>query len=184
MRQAISATLLLTLICLFLAPAPAWSKEEPCVKNFRLATGKQEPITLLYEWHNSILGKMEQSLAAYRGEWLLLHFWTSWCEVCPGEMKDLEQFQMKKLPDMPTIVALTEGADSDVTTPAFYRLHDIKHLTMAYDKGSLVTSRLKIKNIPTTLLINPEGVEVGRFTGTTDWDKACLPDYLKKIMKK
>lgn len=40
-------------------------------------------------------GSGSQSLAAYRGRWVLVNIWASWCIPCRAEAPDLERFQQR-----------------------------------------------------------------------------------------
>jgi cytochrome c biogenesis protein CcmG/thiol:disulfide interchange protein DsbE len=40
-------------------------------------------------------GSGTQSLAAYRGRWVLVNIWASWCVPCRAEAPDLERFQQR-----------------------------------------------------------------------------------------
>ena len=57
----------------------------------RLQPGDAVPTTSL----PLLEGKGSESLADYRGRWVLVNFWASWCIPCRAEAPALEEFQQQ-----------------------------------------------------------------------------------------
>lgn len=55
----------------------------------RVTVGEQAPSTALPR----LEGGGDGSLAQYKGRWVLVNFWASWCEPCKQEAPALEKFQ-------------------------------------------------------------------------------------------
>lgn len=44
-------------------------------------------------------------------------------------------------------------------------------------------NKLKAVGIPTTLLLNPNGQEIGRLVGTAEWDSAAMIAFLSELIR-
>jgi peroxiredoxin len=55
----------------------------------------------------------EGRIADYRGSWVLVNFWASWCEPCRVEAPELEAFQREYAGDRFTILGISLGDASD-----------------------------------------------------------------------
>jgi thiol-disulfide isomerase/thioredoxin len=76
----------------------------------------------------------QHSLSDYKGEYILLNVWASWCPPCVKEMGSLDALQKIADPQKLRVVALSEDRDAD-TVPAFYKIHNLTHLPIAIDSA-------------------------------------------------
>lgn len=106
----------------------------------------------------------EVSLSQYRGKYVLLDFWASWCAPCraenPNVLKAYNQYQSKNF----TVLGLS--VDREVDRDKWIKAVEEDKLpwTQIIDEadGNSTADLYSIKSIPSNLLINPEGVIIGK----------------------
>ena len=59
---------------------------------------------------------------------------------------------------------------SRAKVPPFYKEKQLAHLGIYYDKSRKAMSTLDVSLLPTSILVDPAGREVGRIEGDADWD--------------
>lgn len=120
----------------------------------------------------------EQSLDHFRGKPLLVNFWATWCAPCVKEMPALNQLAGN---DAAKIQVLTLSADREgaPVVKEFFQVNGIHNLPVAMDKLSRVAREVKAEGLPTTILYNAQGREVGRVVGAAEWDSASVVAFLE-----
>nr|WP_184805948.1 TlpA disulfide reductase family protein [Nitrospirillum iridis] len=122
-------------------------------------------------------------LSDLKGHMVLLNLWATWCAPCVQELPSLDKLQGALGDKSFEVVALSlDRGGARVVTP-FVQSHDITHLATWLDPKSTVMSILKPRGLPTTLLIDAEGHEIGRLEGDADWaspDAQALIKHYKK----
>ncbi|WP_164668841.1 TlpA family protein disulfide reductase [Virgibacillus doumboii] len=107
-------------------------------------------------------------LSDYRGGPVMLNFWATWCPPCRAEMPDMEKFHQNK--DV-TILAVnltkTESGIGDVTD--FVNEFDLT-FPILMDEQVEVAATYQIQPIPTTYMIDPDGVIRFRAFGAMNYE--------------
>ena len=108
--------------------------------------------------------------ADYRGKALLINFWATWCVPCVKEMPSLDRLQAMFPKDKFVVLALSiDGASRPKVAP-FYKDRKLAHLGIYFDKGRKAMQGLDVALLPTSILVDPLGRELGRLEGDADWD--------------
>lgn len=120
------------------------------------------------------------SLSDFHGKVILLNVWATWCAPCRAEMPTLDRLQaMLGGPDF-EVVALSIDDGGVPVVKAFYGELGLKSLGIYVDPTISATVRLKILGVPTTLLINRAGKEIGRYAGPAEWDSPAIVSLIRQ----
>ncbi|WP_072370832.1 TlpA disulfide reductase family protein [Hyphomicrobium sp. NDB2Meth4] len=114
----------------------------------------------------------EVGLDSLRGKVVLLNVWATWCAPCREEMPALNRLQEALGSDKFEVVAL--AVDKSGIEGARKFLTDIKadKLAVYADPTAKEGTTLKVIGMPTTILIDADGKEIGRLIGPAHWDSA------------
>jgi thiol-disulfide isomerase/thioredoxin len=110
-----------------------------------------------------INGKMH-SLADYRGKWVVVNYWATWCPPCQQEIPDLEDFyDHHKDKDAVVLGVNFENIGKD-QLKQFVDSFLISYPVLRA-KPSAETPLGPIPGLPTTYIIDPDGNRVARQVG-------------------
>ncbi len=112
------------------------------------------------------------TLRDFRSKIILLNVWATWCPPCRKEMPTLDRLQSKiGGPDFEVVaLSIDQGPQSLYLVQEFYRQSGVESLGIYMDPSGDASRDLAVAGLPTTLLIDREGREIGRKIGPAEWD--------------
>ena len=123
-----------------------------------------------------------QSLADFRGKIVLLNIWATWCLPCRKELPTLDRLQAALGgADFEVVMLSVDRRGLDVVKK-FYAEIGIQNLAIHIDASSRAGFALATEGLPTTLLIDRQGKEIGRLIGPAEWDAPDMVEFLKPII--
>lgn len=116
----------------------------------------------------------QETLDAFKGRVVLLNLWATWCAPCRQEMPALDRLEAKLGgPDF-TVVAVNIDTTRLERPRAFLSDIGVKALPFYSDPKADVFYRLKqagkVVGLPTSILIDRNGCEIGTLAGPALWD--------------
>lgn len=108
--------------------------------------------------------------ADFRGRALLINFWATWCAPCVKEMPSLDRLQAMFPQDKFLVLPLSIDGPTRPKVAPFYKDQKLAHLGIYFDKGRKAMQGLDVSLLPTSILVDPMGRELGRLEGDADWD--------------
>jgi thiol-disulfide isomerase/thioredoxin len=113
------------------------------------------------------------SLSDWRGRVVLLNLWATWCVPCRKEMPALDALQAKVAGQDFQVVAVNIDTRDAEKPKAFLKDIGVQNLTYYADASARSFQELKAVGrafgMPTTVLIDRQGCEVGTIAGPAEW---------------
>lgn len=123
-----------------------------------------------------------QNLADFRGRFVLLNLWATWCVPCRKEMPTLDRLEVNLGgPDF-EVVALSIDRQGLATVQPFFKELRLKALRVYLDQSGEAASTLGAPGLPTTLLIDRDGQEVARKIGPAEWDSPAMEGVIRRYL--
>lgn len=157
--------------------AAAGTEENPESLNAEGDEGITHPYELAPELNLTDLKGNKIQLADYKGQYVMVNFWATWCTYCDQEMPDLVAFQ-EKYKDELKIIAVDVKEDKK-TVEAYVKEKGIT-LTVAMDETGDIAEQYYVNSFPTTFFIDRAGKVIGFVPGMlTAKDMETTYSYLK-----
>ncbi len=116
-----------------------------------LAVGEQVPVSEL----PTIGAEGSGSVADYRGSWVLVNVWASWCDPCRDEAPALERFYREHRAQDFEIVGV-DTQDDEASAREFIDEFELTYPQL-HDGSGDYADELKTTGVPENFLIDPNG---------------------------
>lgn len=98
----------------------------------------------------------EGNIADYRGDWVLVNFWASWCEPCRTEAPALEEFYRAHSAESFTVLGINLD-DASPDAKAFVAEFDLTYPQLRDGDGRERRDAYGMTGFPESFLVDPEG---------------------------
>lgn len=119
----------------------------------------------------------ELTLAALRGQPVVLNFWASWCLPCRSEMPELQRLHARLAAAGVQVVGVNQG-EQPAQAAAFMQTLELS-FPVALDQRTGVSQQYLVNSLPTTFFIDRDGVVRNVFIGPMS--DAILAQNLRSI---
>ncbi|WP_322797415.1 TlpA disulfide reductase family protein, partial [Tepidiforma sp.] len=112
-----------------------------------------------------------RTLDEFRGRYVLLNFWASWCGPCRGETPDLQDFYSRNLDRGITVIGVNQQED-EATARKFTAEFGVSYPILLDASGAVSQAYATgVGGLPTTFLIDPDGVIRRVFIGRVTFEQ-------------
>jgi len=122
------------------------------------------------------------TLEDYRGKYMLVNFWATWCAPCRKEMPHLSELQAELGGKDFEVLTIATGRNSPEGITKFFTETGITNLPRHQDPKQELASQMGIFGLPITVLIDPQGREIARLRGDADWASDSAKSIIKALI--
>lgn len=120
------------------------------------------------------------TLSAFKGKVVLLNFFATWCPPCRAEMPALNKLYHALKPRGLEIVAVsTDRSVNDIKD--FLEKHRVD-FPILFDGDRSASKQYRVFSMPTTFLIDRNGMIADKFYGEYDWTEPETKGKIEKLL--
>ncbi len=127
-----------------------------------------------------------KALSDFKGKWLLVNIWATWCVPCREEIPALDKLQASLGSDKFEVVTISIDTAKLDRRAAFFKDAGAKSLALYADPTANVFQILKREGkalgLPTTFLLDPKLCELGNMQGGADWASLDAFSFIKTAL--
>ncbi len=119
---------------------------------------------------------------ARQGRAVVLNFWATWCAPCVREMPHLDDLKAKVKGDGIDVLAVSGDRGGSRKVDPFFKKHGYKNLEQHFDLKGEFARALKVRGLPTTILIDADGKQRVRVRGAAEWNSPETVAYIRSCL--
>lgn len=119
-------------------------------------------------------------LADYRGQVVIINFWATWCEPCRAEMPSIAKLRTRFV-DRPFAVLAVNVDEPEARIEKFLAAMPL-NFPILVDGGRKATKGWKVRVLPASFVIGPNGRVRYVVTGELDWNAPAIAERIAKLL--
>ena len=172
---------LTTILAIVIALSPSITfAHDPALHGFRMVTFKRSIAAPRFMLNN--LNGDTVKLEQFRGDYILLNFWATWCPPCVKEMPSMERLQQKFKDKGIQVVAISLDKEPQAKVAAFVARLNLS-FPILLDPVGIVSDPYGANALPSTFILNPEGRVIAAAKGERDWYSEEAISYFDELLK-
>ena len=172
--------LTIALIASLMMPAASASWEQPAL-GYKLNEVPTPVMAPDFELQD--MDEEPHRLDQYRGKVILLNFWATWCPPCRREMPSMERLHLSMAEDDFMVIAINQMEDMDHVFAYTGQLDVDPTFTILFDTNSEVSRTYEAKGLPTTYLIDKQGMIRYRAIGGREFDHPEVVRLIEELLQ-
>jgi peroxiredoxin len=120
------------------------------------------------------------ALKDLRGQPIVVHFWTTWCQPCKYELPLLEKFHREHKSRGLVVLAISVDASADVVKR--YLAERDYTFPVALDPEYAVADRFRLRGLPGTFIVGRDGFIKARGHGPREWDSPAARNFANWLL--
>lgn len=126
--------------------------------------------------------KTRASLSDFKGQWILINLWASWCGPCIVEMPSLKTFAHDYKSKGLHVIAISVDIDRKTVEKAV-KTHNFGDFAHNWDNDGQMMEVFNPPALPVSMLIDPAGNLRGILSGEYDWSDPALRKAIDQFLQ-
>lgn len=123
------------------------------------------------------------TLAGFEGKVVVLNVWATWCPPCRFEMPSLQRLQDELGDEGLEVVAVSVDLEHAEDMVRDFAAEYALDFTIALDPDGRVERLFGVSGLPTTFVIDRQGVLREKIMGGREWDQGELGDRIRALVR-
>ena len=137
--------------------------------NLAILNSKEKPFIFDFEKNTTSAG-------------YVINFWATWCVPCKKELPDLSLLNLKLKNHNIEVLTISIDKKKIKEQLSFLFNNGASDLNHFFDKDMKIYKALKLRGIPTTILVNKKGLVVSKHEGILKWGETKVVNNIINLL--